>query len=51
MHYFLAIHVACFFLTAKGFAGIFFLKSATPPLKDQMVHPLEELIKHLKRVG
>ena len=39
-------HVACFF-DCKGFAGNFFLKSSTPPLKGQMVHPLEEPIKHL----
>ena len=40
-----------FFFYCKGFAGIFFLKSSTPPLKDQMANPLEEPIKHLKRVG
>ena len=35
-----------FFFTAKALQE-FFLKSSTPPLKDQMVHPLEEPIKHL----
>ena len=44
MHFFLAIHVA-FFLVQR-LCGNFFLKSSTPPLKDQMVHPLEEPIKH-----
>ena len=52
MYFFLAIHVACFFLLQRLYRN-FFLKSSTPPLKDQMVHPLEEptCIKHLKRVG
>ena len=48
--FFLAIHVACFFLLQR-LCRNFFLKSFTPPLKDQMVDVLEEPIKHLKRVG
>ena len=35
------------FFTAKALQEFFFLKSSTPPLKDQMANPLEEPIKHL----
>ena len=46
MHF--SSHLCCMiFFDYKGFAGNFFLKSSTPPLKDQMFRPLEEPIKYL----
>ena len=36
--FFLAIHVAWGFFLLQRLCRKFFLKSSTPPLKDQMVH-------------
>ena len=35
------------FFYCKGFAGIFFSQTFPSPLKDQIVHPLEEPTKNL----
>ena len=45
MHFF--SHSCCMIFLLQRLCRKCFLKSSTPPLKDQMAHPLEEPIKHL----